>query len=155
MSPATPEPVLPEVILGLDVGTRRIGVAVGDTLTRTARPLAVVPRGQETPALAALAREHAVKRIVVGCPYNVDGSEHALTPGIRDLAAQLQRSTGLPVQLVDERYSSLEAEAALRDRRAAGSRRARIDRGAIDSAAAAIILERWLAGEDGVSDGHP
>lgn len=154
MSPATPETALPEVILGLDVGTRRIGVAVGDTLTRTARPLAVVPRGREIPALAALASEHAVRRIVMGCPYNVDGSEHALAPGIRELAAQLQASTGLSIQLVDERYSSLEAEAALRDRRASGSRRARIDRGTLDSAAAAIILERWLAGEDGASDGH-
>lgn len=154
MSPATPELGRPEVILGLDVGLRRVGLAVGDTVTRTARPLAAVSRGEELQHIDALARQHAIRRIVVGCPYNVDGSEHALAPGIRVLATQLRARTGLPVQLVDERYSSLEAEAALRERRADGTRRARIDRGAIDSAAAAIILERWLTGEHGTNDGH-
>jgi putative holliday junction resolvase len=84
---------------------------------------------------------------VVGAPYNVDGSESALTTAARDFAAELRRRFALPVHLVDERYSSLEAQAALRDARARGERRQRVARHDIDSAAAAVILGRFLEGE--------
>jgi len=146
MSPATPE-----IIIGLDFGLRRIGVAVGDSLTRSARPLSALsvsgrngPDENDWQRLAALLKQHAPSRLVVGCPYNVDGSEHALTGKARRFAQELGERHGLPVELVDERYSSLEAEAALRERRGSGQR-GRIDRGSIDSAAAAIILERWFS----------
>ncbi|MFZ9904501.1 MAG: Holliday junction resolvase RuvX [Steroidobacteraceae bacterium] len=146
MSPATPE-----LVLGLDFGLRRIGLAIGDSLTRTARPLAAFsvtghngPDTADWQRLGTLIKQHAPNRLVVGCPYNVDGSEHALTGKARRFAQELGERYALPVELVDERYSSLEAEAALRERRGAGQR-GRIDRGSIDSAAAAIILERWFS----------
>ena len=141
----------PQIVLGIDFGLRRIGLAVGDTLTRTARPLAaltVANAGQlsapEWLHLERVIRECGASQIVVGCPYNVDGTEQALTGKARRFAQELSERYTLPVELVDERYSSLEAEAALRERRGAGQR-GRIDRGSIDSAAAAIILERWFS----------
>jgi len=84
--------------------------------------------------------------LVVGAPYNVDDSPGALAPAASAFAAELQRRFGLPVKRIDERFSSLEASARLKSQRAAGQRR-RIRREHIDSAAAAVILERWLAGE--------
>ena len=141
----------PELVIGLDFGLRRIGLAIGDSLTRSASPPAALSiTGRDGPdtadwqRLGALIKQHAPNRLVVGCPYNVDGTEHALTGKARRFAQELGERYALPVELVDERYSSLEAEAALRDRRGAG-RRGRTDRGSIDSAAAAIILERWFS----------
>ena len=83
---------------------------------------------------------------MVGAPYNADGSEGTLLAAARRFAAELERRFALPVQLVDERFSSLEANEALKARRAAGARR-RIERADIDSAAAAVILGRWFQGE--------
>lgn len=154
MSPETPDAIfrIPEVVVAFDYGLRRIGVAVGDTLTRTARPLAahVVSaagmsehdwRSLETEVLKAGARQ-----LVVGCPYNVDGTSGPMTELARRFAKTLGDRLKLPVHLVDERYSSLEAEAVLRDQRSAGERR-RFDKPVIDSTAATIVLERWLSGE--------
>src|SRR5437870_3461259 len=85
-------------------------------------------------------------RVVFELPFE-QGWPGALAPAARRFAAELERRFGLPVDMVDERYSSVEASAALKARRASGGRRRRIQREAIDSTAAAIILERWLAGE--------
>ena len=85
--------------------------------------------------------------LVVGAPYNADGSEGPLLAAARRFAAELERRFALPVQLVDERYSSLEASESLKQRRASGERRRRIRVADIDSAAAAVILGRWFAGE--------
>ncbi len=85
--------------------------------------------------------------LVVGAPYNADGSEGALHAAARRFAAELERRFALPVHLVDERYSSLEAGAELKARRASGARRRRVRREDIDSAAAAVILGRWFQGE--------
>lgn len=141
----------PQIVLGIDFGLRRIGLAVGDTLTRTARPLAaltVANAGQlSTPEwlhLERAIRECGASQIVVGCPYNVDGSAHALTDAARTFARELQQRMTLPLHLEDERYSSLEAAQQLRERRESGRQRGRIERSQIDSAAAAVILERWL-----------
>jgi putative Holliday junction resolvase len=86
---------------------------------------------------------------VVGFPYNEDGSHGALASAASGFAETLAQRSGLPVTRVDERYSSLEASAELRQRRAAGTRRRRVARGDVDSMAAAIILERWLRDESG------
>ncbi len=144
----------PEVVLALDFGLRRIGVAVGDTLTGHAHPLPAlaVPRERaagepEFLALRGVISERGATRLVVGCPYNVDGSESALTARARAFAAELARRFPIPVHAVDERYSSIEAQQRLREQRQSGARRRRVDAGAIDSAAAAVILERWFAGE--------
>ncbi|MBU3673027.1 MAG: Holliday junction resolvase RuvX [Sinobacteraceae bacterium] len=141
----------PQIVLGIDFGLRRIGLAVGDTLTRTARPLpalTVTHAGRlaesEWLHLARHIRECGASQIVVGCPYNVDGSAHGLTDAARAFARELQQRVSLPLHLEDERYSSLEATQALRERRESGRQRGRIERGQIDSAAAAVILERWL-----------
>ncbi|MFM7395989.1 MAG: Holliday junction resolvase RuvX [Gammaproteobacteria bacterium] len=154
MSPGTPEGAfrIPEVVFGFDFGLRRIGLAVGDTLTCTARPLPALER--DNPALSeaewrSLEREvvkAGARQLVVGCPYNVDGSSSPMTGRAQAFAKALGERLKMPVHLVDERYSSLEAEAALRDRRSTRDRK-RYDRGAIDSAAATVVLERWLAGE--------
>ncbi|MEZ5459122.1 MAG: Holliday junction resolvase RuvX [Steroidobacteraceae bacterium] len=141
----------PQIILGFDFGRRRVGVAVGNTLTARAQPRPAIHRVASSlePVLAAIGAEIAAlhpARLVVGRPYNVDGSAHALERDAARFAAALQQRFALPVHRVDERYSSLEAEAGLRTRRADG-RGGRIVRGAIDSSAAAVIVERWLAGE--------
>jgi putative holliday junction resolvase len=137
-------------VLAFDFGLRRIGLASGDTLTRSAAPRAAVtsgPNGPDWPAIERAVRTLAPGLLVVGAPYNVDGSEGALTAAAREFGAELARRFALPVQLVDERYSSLEASAALRERRESGARRRRVQRADIDSAAAAVILTRWFQGE--------
>jgi putative holliday junction resolvase len=87
------------------------------------------------------------RRLVVGAPYNADGSPGALAPAARRFATELERRFGLPVNMVDERWSSLEATEALKAQRSSGERRKRVRKEDIDSAAAAVILERWLSGE--------
>jgi putative Holliday junction resolvase len=137
----------PEVILSVDYGLKRIGVASGDTLTRTAHPRTTVtngPHGPDWPALDRILADTRPARIAVGEPYNADGSESPLTGAARRFATELARRSGLPVDLVDERWSSQDAEERLRDERASGDRKRRVTREAIDAAAAAVILERWF-----------
>jgi putative pre-16S rRNA nuclease len=82
--------------------------------------------------------------LVVGLPYNVDGSEGAATGAARDFASELANRYAVPVQLIDERYSSREAETRLREARASGLRKRRVAKSDVDAAAACIILERWF-----------
>ena len=137
-----------QTILAFDFGLKRIGIASGDTITRTAGPRsAAAVRGGE-PDWAEIERQlHSLhpQLLVVGDPYNVDGSPGAIAPAVRRFAAELERRFGLPVKMVDERWSSLEAAAALKAQRASGERKRRVRREDIDSAAAAVILERWLS----------
>jgi putative holliday junction resolvase len=140
-----------EAVLAFDFGLRRIGIAAGDTLTATAAPRRAALVTGTGPDWQTITREvDALKphRLIVGAPYNVDGTPGALAPAARRFANELERRFKLPVSMVDERWSSLEANTALKARRASGGRR-RIQREDIDSAAAAVILERWLAGESG------
>jgi putative holliday junction resolvase len=146
-SPAKPV----ETVLAFDFGLRRIGIAAGDTLTASAAPRPAAFATRSGPDWAAIAREiERVKgrRLIVGAPYNADGTPGALAPAARRFADELKHRFQLPVCMVDERWSSLEAGAALKAQRAGGGRR-RIRREHLDSAAAAVILERWLAGESG------
>ena len=139
------------IVLAFDFGLKRIGIAAGDTLTGTASPRPAALVGRTGPDWGAIGREVlSLKpaRLVVGAPYNVDGTPGALQPSARRFANELKRRFALPVSLVDERFSSLEANAALTARRAAGGRR-RTRHADIDSTAAAVILERWLSGEMG------
>ncbi len=136
--------------LGFDFGLRRIGVAVGDSLTRSAAPLATVKHGEQGPDWAAIDRllaDYKPANLVVGYPYNENGSAGTLEGAAGRFAEDLARRSGLTVTRVDERYSSQEASAELKQRRAAGTRRRRVQRADVDSLAAAIILERWLRGE--------
>jgi putative holliday junction resolvase len=137
----------PEVILSVDFGLKRIGVASGDTVTRTAHPRTTLtngPHGPDWEALKRILAETRPARIAVGEPYNADGSESPLTGAARRFATELARRSGLPVDLVDERWSSQDAEERLRVERATGVRGRRVTKEAIDAAAAAVILERWF-----------
>jgi putative Holliday junction resolvase len=137
----------PRVILAFDFGQRRIGVACGDTVSRTAAPLEAVPANSAGPrweVIETLLREWQPALAVVGLPYNVDGSDSSMTQAAREFGAELERRGRLPVDLVDERYSSREAEARLRSARESGLRRRRVAKADVDAAAACVILERWF-----------
>jgi putative Holliday junction resolvase len=139
-----------QTVLSFDFGFKRIGIAAGDTLTATAAPRPAIAVHQQGPDWDAIAREVRMLspgRLVVGAPYNADGSPGALSSAARRFAAELERRFGLPVNMVDERWSSLEATAALKAQRSSGERKRRVRKEDIDSAAAAVILERWLTGE--------
>lgn len=137
----------PQVILSFDFGTKRIGVASGDTLTRTARALVtldcvgnVIP----WPAIDKLVREYQPSQMVVGLPWNMDGTPTLLTDASRAFGAELKSRYNKPVALVDERLSSREAEAQLRDARASGLKKRRNTHADVDMIAAKILLEQWL-----------
>jgi putative Holliday junction resolvase len=141
-----------EVIVAFDFGLRRIGIASGDTLTRTAHPRTTLPAGPKGPDWAAIDRvlaDSRPARIAVGEPYNADGSVSALTEAARRFAAELAQRSQLPVDLVDERWSSQDAGERLRDARASGQRRRRVTKQEVDAAAAAVILERWFSSQQG------
>lgn len=143
-------------VVAFDFGLKRIGLAAGDTLTATAAPRPAIAVSQHGPDWASIDRQvrslHP-RLLVVGAPYNADGTPGALEPAARRFASELEKRFGLPVNMVDERWSSLEANEALKARRASGERRKRIRREDIDSAAAAVILQRWFAGETTTTSG--
>jgi putative holliday junction resolvase len=116
-------------------------------LTRTASGLTTLDfaRGVPWSAIDALVAESAASRLLVGVPYNMDGTPTVLTETCRQFASELGVRYRLPVALVDERLSSREAQEQLRDARAAGLMRRRVSRGDIDMVAAKILLERWFA----------
>jgi putative Holliday junction resolvase len=147
--PVAPDALLlrpAELILAFDYGHRRIGVAVGNTGTRTATALGSVPaRGApDWDAVARRVREWTPARLLVGLPYNMDGSETALTAACRRFASELSQRYALPVELVDERLTSSAAQSDLREARRSGARRRRVRREDIDANAARLILETWL-----------
>jgi putative Holliday junction resolvase len=133
-------------VLGFDVGSRRIGVAVGNTISQTARPIAVVDVGEagpDWPRIEALVREWQPGRLVIGEPLTLDGEDQPATRRARHFAQQAQARLGLPVDLVDERSSSQEADRRFAERRKSGQARRR-DAATLDAVAAEIIVERWL-----------
>jgi putative Holliday junction resolvase len=143
-----PESGRPKVVLAFDFGRRRIGVACGDTVSRSASALQAVPADAAGPrweVIASLMHEWQPDVAVVGLPYNVDGSDSEQTTAARGFAAELARRYALEVAMVDERYSSLEAEARLKSARESGLRRRRVAKSDVDAAAACVILERWFS----------
>ncbi len=139
-------PATPETILAFDFGLRRIGVAVGQQVTASANPLAVIQNGDNGPdwtVIARIIRDWQPARIIVGMPTHADGSPSEIANHVRKFIGELARFDR-PVETEDERYSSLEAEELLKSERALGLR-GRISKEMIDSAAATLIAERWLA----------
>jgi putative Holliday junction resolvase len=139
----------PRVILAFDFGLRRIGIAAGNTLSGAATPLGAAlasPSGPDWSCIERHLKHYEPNLLIVGRPYNVDGSIGTLEAAAAQFAAALGARSGRPVERVDERYSSLEASAQLKQARAAGTR-GRIQRADIDGLAAAILLERYLRGE--------
>ena len=151
--PDTPEAdhSKPETILAFDFGLRRIGVAVGQTITSSASPLGVVSNcdsGPDYDAISTMIDEWRPSRLIVGLPMHADGSPGNMQSHVKEFVHDLWRYQ-IKVDTVDERYTSLEAEAALRNARASGSR-GRISKEMIDSAAAVFIAERFLTGRANV-----
>ena len=144
--PGTPDLPDDRTILAFDFGLRRIGVAVGQGVTGTASPLGIVANresGVDHDAIAALIQEWRPTGLVVGMPAHADGSPTDLEQPIVDFIAELGRY-GLPIDTIDERHTSIEAERVLKNARAAGTR-GRISKASIDAAAAVFIAERYLA----------
>jgi putative Holliday junction resolvase len=145
-APGRPAPLL---ALGFDYGLKRIGVAAGDTLTNGARPLGTIAAAAGTPdwqAVGRYVREWGPQVLVVGVPYNMDGTPGPLTVAAQGFAAELGRRFRLEVATVDERLSSREAEDLLRQQRASGARTRRVRHGDVDAAAACVLVEQWLRG---------
>lgn len=136
----------PTVVLGLDFGLRRIGVASGNSLTGTARPLATVHhQGEPWPALERLIREWRPGRIIIGLPLTADGSESDISRAAREFGRALaQRHPGLELEFQDERHTSVAAGSRFAEARRNGQAR-RKDAANLDSVAAALIVESWLA----------
>lgn len=134
------------IYLAFDYGEKRIGAAVGDDLTGTARPLPALSTGDWT-AISKLLAEWRPTALVVGLPLDESGGDQGITVAARKFAAQLQERARLPVHVSDERYSSRAADDVLRGARASGRMTRRVRKGDRDGQAARIILEQWLKGE--------
>lgn len=130
-------------LLGLDVGRRRIGAALSDPLRLLASPLGVIElrgTGEGLEEVCAWVAQYGVERVVVGLPLHLDGSEGEEAAWVRGWVGRLQAQLDIPVELWDERLSTVSAERSLR---ASGiSRRRRRERR--DAVAAALILQSYL-----------
>ena len=134
--------------LGLDLGSKRIGVAVSDSDGRVATPIEVVhrtgDRQGEDRALADLAEEWEVEVVVVGIPYSLDGSTGPMAPAMAAAAVELERVLGarsrVPVETYDERLTTVTAERTLREQDLRAPERRKV----VDMVAAAVMLQAWL-----------
>lgn len=134
-------------VLGFDVGARRIGVAVGSAFGNGARAIAVIDVRDgmpDWPRIERLYREWRPDGLVVGDPMTLDGGDQPIRKRARGFAGELRNRLNVPVVMIDERNSSIEAAQRFADARADGRKRRR-DADALDAMAAAIIVERWLA----------
>jgi putative Holliday junction resolvase len=127
-------------LIGFDYGPRKIGVAVGQTVTGSASPLTTLRSRDERPdwpRIEALIREWKPDEAVVGLPFNMDDTETEIAPRARRFARQLNGRFGLPVHLVDERLTSIDARHQL------GRNATSLE--VVDAMAAKLILETWLS----------
>lgn len=139
-------------ILGLDVGSRRIGVAVSDPLGITAQGLETLERRNKRhdfEQLRQVIREYQVKEIVVGLPLRMSGAEGTQSEKMRAFAEELQKKFGLPVHLWDERLTSAEANRFLRETELSIEKRGK----AVDRMAAILILQGWMEQRAGAASG--
>lgn len=134
-------------VLGFDVGSKLIGVAVGNRITQSARALGTVAMRSgepDWPELDRLRQSWQPDTLVIGLPLTLDGAEQPASRLARRFADAMHARYGTTIALVDERHTSQEASRRFADARAAGLKRRR-DGAQIDAEAAAVILERWLA----------
>ncbi len=130
-------------IAALDLGRRRIGVAVTDAASMGAHPVGIVERRalkHDLEAIAAMIRDRGVSTIVVGLPLNMDGIEGPAARGARKFAASVADALGVTVEMFDERLTSFEA----RERIAGMPARKGARKTALDALAAVVILEGWM-----------
>jgi len=134
-SVVSPHRVSDGIVLGFDFGTRRIGVAIGNAVTRAARPLQTIDASDSEvrwSEIGAIIEHWVPSQLVVGIPRHPDGAAHAMTGRCERFARQLEGRFRLPVAQVDERYSSAVVEHA----------------DDVDAAAAAVIVQQWLDSSD-------
>jgi putative Holliday junction resolvase len=137
----------PRRVIGIDLGARRIGVAVTDGLGLSAQPHATLARhgGQrDLDAIAAVVRTFDAERVVLGLPLSPEGEVGRAARSAQAFAERLRAALGIPVELVDESFSTVEAEEVLLAADVSRQRRKEV----IDRLAAAVILQRWLNGAD-------
>ena len=128
-------------VMAVDLGAARTGVAVSDELGMLAQPWKTLPGGERSlEAVVAAAGELRPARILVGLPRNMDGSEGPAAVGARAFAEELRGRVPCPVDLWDERLTTVSAQRALRE----SGRKARDQRSVIDQVAAQILLQSWL-----------
>jgi len=131
-------------VVGLDLGGRRIGVAVSDASGTVASPHSVLERRGDTASdhatIAAVIAELGAERVVVGLPLSLDGTVGPAASAVRDEIEALAAVLPVPVEAHDERFTTITAERALTAQRV----RARDQRGVVDKVAAAVILQSWL-----------
>lgn len=130
--------------IGLDLGSRRIGVAVSDSDGRIATPVDTIERARDRAAdhraIAQVMAEWEAEIVAVGLPLSLDGSIGPAAQLVLDEVAELTRTLGVPVETVDERFTTVTAEQQLRASGVTGRERARV----IDQVAAAVLLQAWL-----------
>jgi putative holliday junction resolvase len=144
-------------ILAIDYGRARIGLALADSETRMPQPLSTlerINRNEDMRRLRELAREHGVKQIVVGLPLRLDGTRGEMAEEVEGFAQRLRKQIGVPVEMVDERLTSWEAERLLeelqgrfiRDDKLPGGRKPKKVEAkmTVDAVAAAVILKEYL-----------
>ncbi len=132
-----------ETLLAFDFGVKRIGVAVGEVRLGSARPLATIDAEANDARFAAIGKliaEWQPARLIVGRPLNEDGTSHDMTARAERFTNQLRGRFSLPVESVDERFTSVEAESALRQSRLSWQQ----SKTKVDAEAARIILESWF-----------
>jgi len=142
-------------VLGIDFGERRIGLALSDPTGTLASPLPTLKRraGKRPPlaAIESIIAEHGVEAIVLGLPVTLAGEESAWTLTVRSVGEALSKRTGLPVHYVDERFTSVMAEKAVRG--IGLPKKKREEKGRVDAAAAVLILQSWLDRQP--TENHP
>jgi len=128
-------------VLGVDLGSVRVGIALSDATGTLASPLTVLARTADlNDRVAGLVEEHEVAAVVIGLPRSLDGRERRAARTVRSEVRQLAGRLGVPVHLQDERLSTVAAHAGL----AAAGRTSRQRRGIVDASAAAVLLQSWL-----------
>lgn len=140
--------------MGLDVGTRTVGIAVSDALGITAQGLTTLRRTNLKSDLAEMKRlvaEHEVTRLVVGLPLNMDGSEGPRAQASRAFGEAAARATGLPLEYQDERLTTVAAERVLLEADVSRKKRREV----IDRLAAQLILQSWLDARRPTQDEEP
>lgn len=136
----------PECVIAFDYGTAHIGVAVGQSITGSATPLAALSARDGVPSweqIEKLIAEWQPQRLLVGLPLNMDGSESPMSQRALKFSRRLHGRFGLPVETWDERLSSFEARGLILER---GGAKEDFRRRGVDSLSACLILESWFAG---------
>ena len=131
-------------VLGIDIGSKKIGIAISNQEMTLATPLTVVHRSSQTSedheTIKGIAHEWEVELLVVGMPLSLDGSLGAAAENVLQEIAHLERNTGIPVDTFDERFTTITAKQILHDQGVSEKEQKNV----IDQVAASIILQAWL-----------